>query len=194
MIRTGIFGGSFNPIHNGHIALARQMLKAAPIDEIWFMVSPLNPLKKESSDLLDDDLRLKMVQMALQDEKRLVACDYEFRLPIPSYTWNTLQSLSHDYPERQFILLIGADNWEAFPQWSNHRQILEKYPIVIYPREGSSIDSTLLPHNVYLIETELFHTSSTDIRQRIRKGESVAHLIPPAVAQIIKENGWYKGE
>lgn len=124
MKRTGIFGGSFNPIHCGHIALAKEILRQTTLDEIWLMVSPQNPLKREASDLLDDDLRFQLAQKALADVEGVIACDYEFHLPIPSYTWTTLQHLRKDYPDHEFTLLIGGDNWERFTRWYHWKDIL----------------------------------------------------------------------
>ena len=135
MKKVGIFGGSFNPIHTGHIALAKSLCEKACLDEVWFMVSPMNPFKKTATDLLDDHLRLEMVEKALEHEPQLKACDYEFRLPKPSYTWHTLQAISKDYPENEFTLLIGGDNWAAFDKWYHHDDILAHYPIVVYPRQ-----------------------------------------------------------
>ena len=109
MIKTGIFGGSFNPIHNGHLSLALQLKQRAGLDAVWLMVSPQNPLK-QSSDLLDDDLRLHMARLAVEGVEGITVSDYEMHLPRPSYTWNTLEALSKDYPERQFVLMIGGDN------------------------------------------------------------------------------------
>ena len=119
-IKTGIYGGSFNPIHNGHIAIARKMIELAGLDEVWLMVSPQNPLK-HSVDLLDEQLRLDMTRIALEPYPQLKACDYEFHLPRPSYMWHTLQSLTHDYPKREFTLLIAADNWAVLPLVSCRR-------------------------------------------------------------------------
>ena len=136
---TGIFGGSFNPIHNGHIALAKTLLNVTGLDEIWFMVSPQNPLKQQAG-LLDDTTRLEMARTALTGEPQLAACDYEFYLTRPSYTWSTLQHLSHDYPDRRFTLIIGADNWKMFGRWYRHEDILRHHDVVIYPRHGSIVD------------------------------------------------------
>ena len=179
--KVGIYGGSFNPIHRGHIALARQMLRKAHLDEVWFLVSPLNPFKQASTDLLDDQTRLLLTRQALADEPRLVASDYEFHLPRPSYSWDTLQALSRDYPEHEFVLVIGADNWLAFDRWYHAEDILDSYPIVIYPREGCPIDAATLPPTVQLVKTRLYNVSSTDIRRRIREGRPVRRLLPPAI-------------
>lgn len=179
--KVGIYGGSFNPIHRGHIALARQMLRKAHLDEVWFLVSPLNPFKQASTDLLDDQTRLQLTRQALADEPRLVASDYEFHLPRPSYSWDTLQALSRDYPEHEFVLVIGADNWLAFDRWYHAEDILDSYPIVIYPREGCPIDAATLPPTVQLVKTRLYNVSSTDIRCRIREGRPVRRLLPPTI-------------
>ena len=179
--KVGIYGGSFNPIHRGHIGLARQMLRKAHLDEVWFLVSPLNPFKQASTDLLDDQTRLLLTRQALADEPRLVASDYEFHLPRPSYSWDTLQALSRDYPEHEFVLVIGADNWLAFDRWYHAEDILDSYPIVIYPREGCPIDAATLPPTVQLVKTRLYNVSSTDIRRRIREGRPVRRLLPPAI-------------
>ena len=164
MKKVGIFGGSFNPIHTGHIALAKSLCEKACLDEVWFMVSPMNPFKKTATDLLDDQLRLEMVEKALEHEPQLKACDYEFRLPKLSYTWHTLQAISKDYPENEFTLLIGGDNWAAFDKWYHHDDILAHYPIVVYPRQGASIGN--VPDGVTIVETPLLNISSTEISAR----------------------------
>lgn len=191
MSSIGIFGGSFNPIHKGHVALARQLLRRARLDEVWFLVSPQNPLKPQSS-LLDDNMRLEMARLALKDEPCLVASDYEFHLPRPSYTWNTLQHLSQDYPQHRFTLLIGADNWQLFSQWRNSREIIENYPIVIYPRDGYPVDEVSLPPNVRLVNTRLYNMSSTLIRQLIADGRGVRRYLHPDVISYIESNHLYK--
>ena len=191
-IRTGLYGGSFNPIHNGHIALAKQMLNAGLMDEVWFVVSPLNPFKKEKTDLLSDDLRLEMTKLALEGESNMMAQDFEFHLPKPSYTWQTLKAMSKQYPNREFILIIGADNWEAFHFWYNYQEILDKYSIVVYPREGIDIDKDCLPKNVKLINAQLYPISSTQVREYIKEGKPVDDLIPKRI--IDKAIKYYKGK
>ena len=168
--RIGIFGGSFNPIHNGHICLARQILAAVSLDEIWFVVSPLNPFKQEVTDLLSDDVRLELTREALKDEPFLLASDYEFGLPRPSYMWNTLAHLSNDYPQYSFSLIIGADN-----------------QILVYPREGYPVEASLLAPNVKLVPTQLYPFSSTDIRTMVQKGQSVKGLVPDVILSKVEQ-------
>ena len=180
-MKVGIYGGSFNPIHNGHIALAEAFLRQAELDEVWFMVSPQNPLKANAR-LLDDKIRFKMVQKLLKHKRNLIACDYEFHLPKPSYTWDTLQRLSNDFPQHQFTLLIGSDNWTAFDRWYHHEDILQNYKIVIYPRLGDEIGKNELPDSVSLLNAEFINISSTEIRERIANGKSIDHLVPAEIA------------
>ena len=180
MNKVGIFGGSFNPIHTGHIALAQAVLRQCGLDEVWLMVSPQNPLKRNDTDLLADDLRLEMAQKALEGVEGVVACDYEFHLPKPSYTWNTLQHLSKDYPDHTFILLIGGDNWAYFERWRHWKDILWHHDVIVYPRDQyqGTIDVPLLP------------ISSTEIRQRVRAGKSIKGLVPDAIVSFVYE--YYK--
>ena len=189
-MRIGLFGGSFNPIHYGHIRLARQLLALAALDEVWFVVSPQNPLKQQT-DLLDDDLRLQMVEMALQREKGLRASDIEFRLSRPSYTWNTLQTLREEHPDDEFTLLIGGDNWERFPLWYRADDIVRDYNIVVYPRTGSDIDERQLPPTVRIVRTRRINISSTMIRQRIALGQTLSRLVPKVVADFIEQHRLY---
>ena len=198
-IKTGIFGGSFNPIHNGHISLARQLREKAGLDEVWLMVSPQNPLKQQA-DLLDDEKRMQMVRLALENEPHIIASDYEMHLPKPSYTWNTLQALSKDYPDREFVLMMGGDNWALFDRWYHAEDILKNYQIVIYPRRitqgvrnvvlSNATDSTtfLTPG---VIEAELLDISSTEIRARIKARKGIRRLVPKAVADLIQKEKLY---
>lgn len=190
MIKTGIYGGSFNPIHNGHIALAKAFLRLAALDEVWFVVSPQNPFKV-NDHLLDDRWRLRLTKAALQGETRLMASDYEFHLPKPSYMWHTLQSMSREYPDREFTLLIGGDNWTTFHRWYHADDILSHYSLAVYPRKDNPIDTATLPPNVQLINAVLLDISSTEVRHRITKGQDISHLVPPRVAELITKNHLY---
>ena len=176
MIKTGIFGGSFNPIHKGHISLARQLKKRAGLDEVWLMVSPQNPLK-QNMELLDDEARFEMAKAALEGEEGIVASDYEMHLPKPSYTWNTLEALKRDYPDRQFVLMIGGDNWDHFDRWYRAEDIKQAYEIVVYTRTPG--------------DPGFIDISSTQIRQRIHEGRGIKRLVPKAVEAIIRKNGYY---
>ena len=180
--KVGIFGGSFNPIHTGHIALAKSLCQQAGLDEVWLMVSPMNPFKKEATDLLTDKLRLEMAEQAIADEPKLKACDYEFYMPKPSYTWHTLQALSQDFPHVSFTLLIGGDNWTSFDKWFHHEDILSHYPIVVYPRKGCDIGK--VPSGVTIVETPLLNISSTEIRQRIKEGKSIHGMVPDSIEPL----------
>lgn len=187
---VGLFGGSFNPVHTSHVALARQLLEAAGLDEVWFMVSPQNPLKRQA-DLLDDSLRLEMVREALREEPRMKACDDEFALPRPSYTWNTLQALGQRYPLCRFTLLVGGDNWAAFSRWYRYRDILDHYRVAVYPRPGSVIGEAALPASVMLVKARLMDISSTEIRRRIAAGLPVSGWLDPGVERIVRERNLY---
>lgn len=180
--KVGIFGGSFNPIHTGHIALAKSLCQQAGLDEVWLMVSPMNPFKKEATNLLTDKLRLEMAEQAIADEPKLKACDYEFHMPKPSYTWHTLQALSQDFPHVSFTLLIGGDNWASFGKWFHHEDILSHYPIVVYPRKGCDIGK--VPSGVTIVETPLLNISSTEIRQRIKEGKSIHGMVPDCIEPL----------
>ena len=186
-MKIGIFGGSFNPIHVGHITLARQLKTLAGLDEVWLMVSPQNPLKQGSTDLLYDQLRYQMTRLALHGEGGIRACDYELHLPKPSYTWNTLQHLHEDFPTYTFTLLIGGDNWELFHHWYRADDIVHHYPIVVYPRRGNDIDRSSLPHTVSVVDTELLDISSTEIRQRVQQGLDIKTMVPKAIVPLVRK-------
>jgi nicotinate-nucleotide adenylyltransferase len=175
MKKIGIFGGSFNPIHCGHIALAQAVQKQCGMDEVWLMVSPQNPLKQQA-DLLDDNLRLELAQKALEGVEGVCASDYEFHLPKPSYTWNTLQHLSEDYPDCEFFLLIGGDNWAHFERWRQWKDILRNYDVIVYPRDE-------YPGT---IDVPLLDVSSTEIRQKVRAGECISGLVPETIEKLVQ--------
>ena len=191
-MRIGLFGGSFNPIHNAHIALASTIRKEARLDEVWFMVSPQNPLK-QAQDLLDENERYEMVKLALESQaKVLKASNYEFHLERPSYTWKTLRALKLDFPQLEFSLIIGGDNWVAFPRWAHNEEILANHHIYIYPREDSEIDEATLPKNVHLIHTPKINITSTMLREMIKDGKDISLFVPKAVAKAITDNNYYR--
>ena len=185
-MRIGIFGGSFNPIHVGHISLARQLRQLAGLDEVWLMVSPQNPLKQGSNDLLDDRLRYQLARIALHGEEGIKACDYELHLPKPSYTWNTLQHLRQDFPDNTFVLLIGGDNWQHFHRWYKADDIMREYQMVVYPRRGSDINPATLPPSVRIVNTELIDVSSTDIRLRVKQRKPLEGTIPAIIEPLVR--------
>lgn len=190
-LKTGIFSGSFNPIHIGHLALANYLCEFAELDEIWFMVSPHNPLKEESN-LLADHKRLELVELAIEGYPRFHASDFEFQLPRPSYTVHTLEKLKENYPEREFHLIIGSDNWNMFSLWKDPEQIITSTSILIYPRPGFPIDEKQLPEGVSLVSAPLLDVSSTFIREAISTGKDIRYFLPPAVYKMIVSEGLYK--
>lgn len=181
-IKTGIFGGSFNPIHIGHLALANYLCEYGELDELWFLVSPRNPLKAQS-DLWDDALRLELARLATADYPRFRVSDFEFSLPRPSYMVHTLAALREAYPEREFTLIIGADNWTLFPRWRQPEEILAHHEVLVYPRPGYEIDPSQLPSSVRLVHTPLLEISSTFIRQALSEGKDIRYFLHPAVYQ-----------
>jgi len=184
MIRTGIFGGSYNPIHIGHLALANYLCEFSHLDEVWFMVSPQNPLKRNDK-LWDDDLRLELVQLAIEGYPKLHASDFEFHLPRPSYTIHTLNALKEAYPDHEFTLIIGADNWQLFPQWKSSDEIIAHHQILVYPRPGYDIDENSLPASVRKVDTPMLEVSSTFIRKSLELGKDVRYFLHPKVWERI---------
>jgi len=187
---TGIYGGSFNPIHEGHVCLAKALAESDFVDEIWLLVSPQNPFKVDA-DLLDDELRLHLARLAVADVPGVEVCDREFSLPRPSYMYNTLTALSAEHPDREFVLVIGADNWSRFPHWFRSQDILSTYRVIIYPRPGFVVEEKL-PSRVTLADTPLLDISSSGIRRRIAEepdydGEGLS----PVVWEEIRAKGLY---
>ena len=185
-----IFGGSFNPIHNGHIGLAQWIVANGYADKVWLMVSPRNPLKA-APDLADEQLRLRWAEIACKEIENVEACDFEFSLPRPSYTWQTLTALRKAYPHEDFALIIGADNWLCFNRWMRHEWILQNFPLLIYPRQDCDILQQSLPQNTTLMSAPLFPFSSTTIRRRLQKGIDVSGMLPARVLEDIKKHKAY---
>lgn len=188
-IKTVIFGGSFDPVHVGHLSLASEVVASGLADEVWFMVSPHNP-HKELQNLTDENVRLQMVQLAIEGNEKFKASDFEFNLPRPSYTISTLSALEKEFPDREFILLVGADNWEKFDRWYKHDEILARYRIIVYPRDNSDVPE--LPDGVIWLQAKLHDVSSTQIRTLVANGMPISGLTTPSVEKYIDENRLYR--
>lgn len=193
MKTVGIYSGSFNPIHHGHVMLANYLVEFSDLDELWFVVSPQNPLKKKA-DLLDDDERLKMVQLAVGDDPRFHVSDVEMHLPTPSYTINTLTALSGQYPDCRFVFICGMDSLQNLLQWREYQRILDNYHLLVFPREG--YDGGELAHHpsVTVLKTPILEISSTFIRRSIAEGRDVRHFMPAKAFAYMQAMGFYKTE
>ena len=197
-MRIGIFGGSFNPIHLGHTALAAYICEQGLVDEVWLMVSPQNPLKQDLT-LLDENERLAMARLAVAPYPMLRACDFEFTLPRPSYTYHTLQALRTAYPDHEFSLIIGEDNWNNFHRWYRGDDIVRETPIIVYPRSSENSEhsestkelSTFNFQFSILEDPPLLPYSSTEIRHRIATGQDASHMLHPDIAKYITEKHHY---
>ena len=185
-MRIAIFSGSFNPIHNGHLAIAREALAQDAADELWFLVSPQNPLKK-NIDLFPEADRLEMVKLAIENETGMKASDFEFHLPRPTYTINTLEKLRENYPEHQFKLLIGGDNLAIFHKWVEYKRIIDEFGLIVYPRPDFNIENLPQFQNTTLISAPLIDLSATAIREKLNKGESITGMVPWKVAAFLHQ-------
>ena len=199
MKRIGLFGGSFNPIHLGHTALAAYICEQGMVDEVWLMVSPQNPLKQDLT-LLDENERLHMARLAVAPYPMLKACDFEFTLPRPSYTYHTLQALRMAYPDCEFSLIIGEDNWDNFHRWYRGEDIARETTIIVYPRDAEGrlqIISAMQESPLSSGEgggrglPKLLPYSSTEVRHLIAQGQDASHMLHPEVYQYIKAKQLY---
>ena len=188
-IRTALLGGTFNPLHNGHLTIAQRVLDQHLADEVWMLITPCNPWKT-GQELLDDRIRYDMVACAVKDIPGIQASDFEFGLSKPSYTANTLRNLSASYPDREFILTIGADNWVKFDAWREYDFILRNYSIIVYPRQDCS--PSTLPAGVTLLNCPLVNISSTRIRQLVHQGRPIDKFVPASVARTIADLQLYR--
>lgn len=188
---TGLYFGSFNPIHIGHLAIANYMVEYSELKQLWFVVSPQNPLK-EKKNLLQDYHRLEMVRLAVEDDDRFMASDIEFRLPTPSYTIDTLTYLEEKYPGREFQLVMGADGLRTFHKWKHAELIVKKYHRLIYPRPGTDRETSSRLSNASVVDAPMMEISSSFIRQAIKDGKDVRHLVPAKTYHYMREMHFYE--
>lgn len=190
-MKVGLFFGSFNPVHVGHMVLANYMLEYTALERIWFVVSPHNPLKQKSS-LLDEKQRLQLVNLAIGDNTKLKTSDIEFKLPQPSYTIYTLTYLREKFPKNEFVLIMGADNLENFHKWKNYEEILKQFELYVYPRPDSDGGKLKDHPKVKFVNAPLMEISSTAIRQAIKEKKDLRYFIPEASWNYIKEMHFYE--
>ena len=193
-MKVGLYFGSFNPIHVGHLIIAQYMIQREEIDAVWFVVSPHNPLKKKNT-LLEDYHRLAIVKIAIEDEPKFRAIDIEFTMPQPSYTIDTLTYLKDKHPEYNFSLLMGEDNLRGFHKWKNFEKILEKHKIYVYPRfEEAPIEHQFKDHSsvIFCHDVPLMKISASYIRELIGNGKSARFLLTEKVNQYVDEMNFYK--
>ncbi|MFC5681964.1 nicotinate (nicotinamide) nucleotide adenylyltransferase [Flavobacterium sp. MAHUQ-51] len=192
-MKIGLYFGTFNPIHVGHLIIANHMAEHADLDQVWLVVTPHNPLKKKST-LLDDYHRLQMVFLATEDYPKLKPSDIEFKLAQPNYTVNTLVHLEEKYPNHEFSLIMGEDNLKSFHKWKNYEAILEHHEIYVYPRISAEDENQEFKNHskIHMIDAPVVEISSTAIRSNIKLGKNVRPLLPEKVWEYIDHNLFYK--
>ena len=192
-MKIGLYFGTFNPIHIGHLIIANHMAEYSDLDQIWMVVTPHNPLKKKNT-LLDDSHRLQMVHLATEDFPKIKPSDIEFKLAQPNYTINTLTHLQEKYPKYEFSLIMGEDNLKSLHKWKNYEVILEHHEIYVYPRISSEKENLEFKNHpkIHIIDAPVVEISSTFIRENIKIGKNVKPLLPNKVWEYIDHNNFYK--
>ena len=191
-LKIGLYFGSYNPVHIGHLAIANYMVEYTDIDQLWFVVSPQNPHKKKVN-LLDDYQRFEMVYRAVEGDNRLRASNIEFNLPKPSYTVKTLAYLNDQHPDYHFKILMGSDNLENFHKWKNYETIIENYGVIVYPRPGFGKSKVEIHKNITIVEgAPLMEISSSFIRKAIHEGKDIRHFLPLKSYEYLEEMNFYK--
>ncbi|HVZ55106.1 MAG TPA: nicotinate (nicotinamide) nucleotide adenylyltransferase [Chitinophagaceae bacterium] len=189
-MKIGLYFGSFNPIHAGHLIIINHVLNETELDRAWFVVSPQNPFKPNGS-LLNEYDRLHLVRLATEDDPRVRVSDIEFHLPRPSYTTETLAYLSEKYPDHVFSLILGSDSFQNLDKWKNYRAIVDQYHLYIYKRPGFAVENTF-GARVTLLDAPLLQLSATGIRELVRRGKSIRYLVPDKVREEIERNRYYR--
>lgn len=190
-MEVGLYFGSFNPIHVGHLIIAQVVQERANLDEVWFIVSPQNPFKK-SNTLLHEFDRYDMVKLAIEDNDRFKVSDIEFNMPKPSYTVDTLAYLKEKHAGHRFRLIIGGDNLSSFPKWKNSQKIIDDFGLIVYPRPGEKQNKSIIHPNVIFIEAPLMDISATFVRNCIRENRSIRYLVPGKACEYIYERKLYQ--
>jgi nicotinate-nucleotide adenylyltransferase len=192
-MRIGLYFGTFNPIHTGHLIIANHMAENSSLDQIWLVVTPHNPLKKKST-LLDDHHRLQMVFLATEDYPKLKPSDVEFRLPQPNYTVNTLTHLQEKFPMHEFSLIMGEDNLNSLHKWKNYQVLLQNHDIFVYPRINAEVITADIANaaRIHRVDAPIVEISSTFIRNSVKEGKSIRPLLPEKVWQYMVHNLFYK--
>ncbi len=190
MAKIGLFFGSFNPIHIGHLIIANYMANHTDLKEVWLMVSPHNPLKKKSSLVYMYD-RLEMVNLALEGAENVKSSDFEFRLQQPSYTIDTLTHLKEQYPDKEFVLIMGSDNLVSLPKWKNYEILLRDYKFYVYPRPGYEEHEFAKHSSVTITDTPFMELSSTFLRKAIQEKKNIKYFLPDSVLEFIDKKGLY---
>lgn len=190
-MKIGLYFGSFNPVHHGHLIIASHILNHCPIDQVWFVVSPQNPLKP-AAGLLNEYHRLYLVQLALEGEKNMKATDIEFKLPRPSYTIDTLTYLEEKYPQHEFSVIMGSDSYQNLHRWKNYETLIRNHQLYIYQRPGFEAQPPANEPHLAVVKAPFLEISATHIRNLIREGRSIRYLVPDAVCEEIEKNGYYK--
>lgn len=189
-MKVGLFFGSFNPVHVGHMIIANYMVTHSDLDQVWMVISPHSPHKKKASLAKDRD-RLHLVNMAIGENVRLRASDMEFGLPQPSYTVDTLAYAKEKYPDKEFALIMGGDNLGSFHKWKNHEVILNNHKIHVYKRPNYELGELVNHPNVNILDAPLLTISASYIRKNIKEGKSIQYLVPDAVFEYIKDSNMY---
>ncbi len=187
----GILGGTFNPVHIGHIVLASYLVQWKYADRVWLVLSPLNPLK-QGTEILPDAQRMEMLEKAAHDIDGVEPCDIELSMPRPSYTINTLRKLAATYPDKDFKLIIGSDNWLIFDRWRDYDKILAEFGVLVYPRPGYEIPEDKMHERMRQIHAPIVEMSSTMIRQGIADGRDMRAFVPKDAYEYIIRNNLYK--
>ena len=190
-MHIGLFFGSFNPVHIGHMALANYMLEFTDMEEVWFVVSPHNP-HKDKAQLLDQHQRLVMVQLAIDDHPGMRASNIEFGLPQPSYTINTLAHLGEKYPMHRFSLILGADNLASFNRWKNHLEILRSHHLYVYPRQGADSSAFIDHPHVHRTDAPMVEISASFIRRAVKEKKNMRFFLPDKVWEEIDTMNFYR--